>query len=153
MRARAQNPTMHLLRPVLPDRAVVRRRSPLELFMLLSPHRAQRSRRDSFFQPTVRLLSKLLRRLRWNCYARNWLENRLGVCHRTDSPWRTCVPSGVLTRFVFSAKGAVSLQPGASPQEFKLASKQALKVRFKLRRSIELVPAMNCAFSAGFCGL
>ncbi|PYJ65074.1 MAG: hypothetical protein DMF38_03065 [Verrucomicrobia bacterium] len=63
------------------------------------------------------------------------------------------MPSGFLTRFVFSAKGAVSLQPGASPQEFKLASKQALKVRFKLRRSIELVPAMNCAFSAGFCGL
>src|SRR5438105_3912307 len=63
------DPIMHLLRPVLPDRAVARRRSPLELFILPSPHRAQRSRRDSFFQLTVRLLSKLLHRRRWNCYG------------------------------------------------------------------------------------
>jgi hypothetical protein len=46
-----------------------------------------------------------------------------------------------------SAKGAISNQPGASPQEFKWRCKQALKARFNW-----LLPEVNRAFSAGVFG-
>ena len=36
--------------------------------------RAKRSRRNSFFQLTARLSSKLRRRLRWNCYGGNLIK-------------------------------------------------------------------------------
>ena len=45
------------------------------------------------------------------------------------------------------------LKPGASPQEFELSRKQALKARFKLASPIELLPMMNRAFSAGILDL
>jgi len=45
------------------------------------------------------------------------------------------------------------LKPGASPQEFELSRKQALKARFKLASPIELLPVMNRAFSAGILDL
>jgi len=45
------------------------------------------------------------------------------------------------------------LKPGASPQEFELSRKQALKARFKLTSPIELLPMMNRAFSAGILDL
>ena len=70
-RAVVRDPIMRSLRRALPDRAVARRRSRSGLFILLSLRRTKRLRRNSFFQLTARLLSKLLRRLLWNCYAEN----------------------------------------------------------------------------------
>ena len=55
---------------------------------------------------------------------------------------------------VFCAKGAVSFQPGVSPQELRLPTEQALKARFNLvglasfRCRNKWPSALNRAFSA-----
>src|ERR1700730_7022551 len=50
-----------------------------------------------------------------------------------------------LRRFLFSAKGAFSCQPGAAPQGFRLDNEQALKARFNapVRRQSTQVGVAN----------
>jgi hypothetical protein len=53
---------------------------------------------------------------------------------------------------MFSAKGAVSCQPGSAPQELKLPLLQALKARFTLGCGSKCFREMNRAFSADLWG-
>jgi hypothetical protein len=53
---------------------------------------------------------------------------------------------------MFSAKGAVSRQPGAAPQALKSRFPQALKARFTSDRTSKCIRVVNRAFSADPCG-
>jgi len=58
-----------------------------------------------------------------------------------------------LIEFLCSAKGAISNQPGASPQEFKSPGKWALKARFSWPMDSHCCPKWIArAFSAGVFG-
>jgi len=52
-------------------------------------------------------------------------------------------------KYPFSAKGAVSHQPGASPQEFKSSCKISAESALHSRGRVELMLEVSRAFSAG----